>query len=282
MSKMRLILCLLSASFVNAATIIDRGLPDAGTVNNIAGVNRSNVNWAFPFTSPPPFLGGDSFVLPSNPAGYAINSIMVWIVSATDPSTAFSNFTLYGGDASNPAAFGIIPTLSSSLSRVYYPGVGNVNDTCRTGLGVSYQNQSANCEAIYSVNFSLNLILGGGTTFNFAVGANSLLGLCQASTPGNCLALHASNAATSVTVQQGSNGKILVFDPTDFGPGTQGPAIFDSAPCPVVGSDICGGFDKSSDINVVVEGSLVPEPSTYGLVLLSVGAMYWRRLRNQR
>ena len=40
MSKMRIILCFLSAVALNAATIVNRGLPDAGTVNNIAGVNR--------------------------------------------------------------------------------------------------------------------------------------------------------------------------------------------------------------------------------------------------
>ena len=69
MSKMRLIVCLLSVSFAHAATLIDRGLPDAGTVNNIAGATRSNVTWAFPDAGQPPFVGGDSFVLPFGPRG---------------------------------------------------------------------------------------------------------------------------------------------------------------------------------------------------------------------
>ena len=281
MSKMRLIVCLLSVSFAHAATLIDRGLPDAGTVNNIAGATRSNVTWAFPDAGQPPFVGGDSFVLPSGPAAYSISSIMVFITSATAPATAFSNFTLYGGLASNPAAFGIIPTLSTTLARVYYPGVGNVADTCRTASGVDYQNQSGTCEAIYSVSFALNLIVNAGSTFNFAVGANSLLGPCNSANPGNCLFLHASNAATSVTPQQGSNDKILVWDPLDLAGGN---FIFDSAPCPVVGANICGGFNRSTDINVIVSGTAIPipEPSTYGLVLLSAGVIYWRRLRNQR
>jgi len=278
MSKCALIFsCLVTASIVNAAVLIDRGLPNAGTVNNIAGAGRSNVDWSFPAPTVPPFLGGDSFVVPNDAPSYNITSIMVFITSTTNPFTEFDDtFALYGGLASNPASFGLIPTLTS-ISRVYYPGSGNLSDACITGAGVNYQDQTGDCHPIYSLTFAVNLHLNAGDVFNFAVGATSQLGDCDANTPGNCLFLHASNAALSLTPQQGSDGVMLVYDPLDLG---AGPYTFNSAPCPANGEDICGGFDKESDINLVVQGVATPEPSTYALFLVGAGLMYLRRRKS--
>ncbi len=280
-----ILFCTFLAAVANAATLVDRGLPNGNTVNNIAGVNRSNVDWAGAPApnSPPPFLVGDNFTLPGGFPTYNVTSIMVFITAATantsNITTEFNNFTLYGGLDSNPAAFGIIPVLSTFFTRVYYPGAGNNLDPCNTASGAQYQASSGNCRAIFSVNFIVNLVLNANAVYNFAVGANSLLGTCDSANPGNCLFLHASNATLSGNTQQGSNNQYQVWDPFDAASLAAGYFRYNSAAnCPANTADVCGGFgNTSSDINVVVQGNGIPEPSTYSLILLGAGLIALRR-----
>jgi hypothetical protein len=244
-------------SLGSATTIFSRPLPDSTNVNNGAGANRSNVTWANQVSGGTVFLVGDEFdlSLTPNPFGaWRIDSISVWevantgISSATSisppvgsaPQTEFSSLTLFGGDA-----FGTLTPLSSTYTSQFVQ---------YAPTGLNYQGSAGGFFPIYEITFSnLNLVVPATADIGFAVNA--------VPNGNNIFFIHASNAPLSGTPQIGADGffeNYCTDTPTPVGATT-------ASYCALIDSN-GNGWDKSNDINVLVTGSAVPEPATFGLI----------------
>ena len=139
----------------SADLLFDRGLPTANI--NTGNANQANVAWADSESSPsgPFYLPGDDFTL-SGSGAYQVTDIRVW---TTDPTAGLS---LLGGVAGTT-----IGTISSSYTATPV--------TYANGQG--YQTQSGSFLQIYQLDFSVNLALNGGQTFQFFLnGPPSLYG----------------------------------------------------------------------------------------------------------
>lgn len=240
---------LMSAGTAGAATVLfDRGLPTAN-LNNIAGSSRSNVAWADGETSATPspyYLPGDNFTLTSNAQ---VSDIRVWIVA---PSTTYqpTGLSLLGGDAGGTI---------STISTTYTPTSVTYSN------GKTYQGSSGSYRSIYQVDFTTNLNLAAGQTYDFFVNQPYLpYGTAYANA-----FLHASNAALSGSPQQGADGVFLWLE---VNAGVQTVQTWNSYP---------SAWDKSSDANVQVFGTPTPIPGS-GLLaavggLALIGGMALRR-----
>lgn len=233
----------MTASAMADALLVDRGLPTAN-LNNAAGANRSNVAWADSEGSATPteyWLPGDDFTI-SGSGNYHVSTIRVWAVGSN------TGFSLLGG-----LSGGTMSTLSSSFAatNVTY---ANSED---------YQKTDGSTASIYQIDFSVNLDLAAGQTFDFFVDGPWI----SRSTYFVNTSLHASNAALSGSTQQGAddafqwlhvNGATQTVESWYSGTGA-GTAGFSA------------GWDKNSDANVQVFGAAVPLPAAFvpGLALLA-------------
>ncbi len=218
--------------------LVDRGLPTAN-LNNGAGPDRSNVAWADNESSSTPteyWLPGDSFQIPK-PGIYGITSIRVWIVGGST-----DGLTLWGGvDGST-----IVPISTTyTVTSVSYAN------------GQTYQGGGGSPYPIYQVDFTVNLNLMGGQTFDFFVDgpwASYEGGLYYVNS-----FLHASNKDLSGSLQQGSDDWFLWLDRSgsgnvvetwnsETGDGTAWMAWG------LPGPASAAGWDKPSDANVQVFG----------------------------
>jgi hypothetical protein len=165
----------LSEGLFAGSLLVNRGLPTAN-LNNAAGVNRSNVAWGFnaPFTQ---FFVGDSFMVGSNPGGYTIDTIQVWVV-ASGPTIgdSLSNLQLYTGPNSVPGPVSL--TESGTLT----PGSNTASNPDIQILSVTY---------------------AGGSLYGTGIGANILF-------------LSASNAALGGVPAAGADGLYYYFDSTNL------------------------------------------------------------------
>lgn len=241
---------LLLAGAAHAQTmVVDRGLPTAN-LNNVAGASRSNVSWALGS----PYFIGDTFTL-GGAAGtsYTINSLQTWVI-ARDGAPLSATLYTGRGAAADMATTSIAPTF----------------DLVSYADGSTYQTPSGAFRSIYSVTFSgLNIVAGAGEIISFGVdGVNQ---------GGYNFFNHASNAALSGSTQASADNVMSYYyhDGAD--------ALY-YAPFDSNGN----GFDKSSDINVRVFATVtpaaaaVPEPATWGMMILGfgvVGAAMRRRVR---
>ena len=130
----------------------------------------------------------------------------------------------------------------------------------------TYQGYSGGYSSLYQVDFSVNIALGAGQTYDFFLDGT---GNPTYTVP----FVHASNAALSGSPQDGADNAMLY-----------GEVVSGSFNQASVGSwsSLGDGWDKASDVNVQVFGS-VPEPATYALLLPGLGllAFVTRRRKQQ-
>jgi hypothetical protein len=259
MKSLLLSLVLLgSATQSSAAILVNRALPSSANVNLAAGANRSNVNWANITSGGDRFINGDSFVT----GDWIIDAITVWAVGISD--TAFSNYRLYTSlNNGTFAPLGVAPTVSTVT---YQPA------------GSSYQNSDGSFYPIIQLRFSgLNLAVNPGDLFYFAPDADGG-GTCTDNDVSGCFFVHATNLALAGVPQDQSNNEYINFL---LSVANGDPLACDSGAAPAPG--LCdGGWDKSSDINVLVEGTDlgIPEPSTVGLMTIGLAALGFLRRRS--
>ncbi len=236
------IIGLLAASAATSAApvsslLVDRGLPTAN-LNDTAGANRSNVAWSFGTTD----ITGDSFSVGSAGQTFIITSIRTWSITHVDVHIGdiYTNDTLYLGTG------GITPVETGNLTA----GSNVDSNPDITHTAVTYSNSEgygpANDPAsrqLWQNDFSnLNYEVQGGQTYYFGVDGD-VRSPCSASCNWYN---HASNAALSGSTQQGSDGFYDDWVKTDLGS--------DPFACDSANQVDCGGWDKSSDINVEVFG----------------------------
>jgi hypothetical protein len=254
MKRLLVVACVVVVALVSTTTqagvLFDRGLPNANV--NAADASRSNVTWAIPDDTG---FTGDDFTIGTVGQQYRIDSITVWGAQYNPLSTDINNISLYVGKA-GPALSVPLTRLATPMQRLSTGSVtGNTDSNPNiTHTYVNYPDGTAyyvgNGGTRYSIcqtTFSgLNLLVDGGVKYDFGVEGDSYRWWNLA-----------SNAASSGTVRQdGADGLYLVFDNSDLGQVT----VWDSA---TVGPDASpAGWDKSSDINVMVTGEAVPEPAT--------------------
>lgn len=227
--------------------LFDRGLPTANLNNDagVAGVDRSNVAWAFGADTALRYLAGDDFTLGGS-GDYLVDTIRVWSVANS------AGLSLWFG-----AEDGTLSQLSSpTITSVTYSD------------GSAYQRSSGPFTQIYQLDFSLNQVLSGATTYQFFLDGPS------AANSAAYAFLHSSNAALSGSTQQGADNQYLWAQGAVAGGAVTFGGTIDS------NGD---GWDKSSDGNVQVFGTqAVPEPATLTLVGLGFLGVGTRKLRARR
>lgn len=254
------------SSSATANLVIDRGLPTAN-LNNVSGANRSNVTWGFTQNPSEDYFSGDSFNLgstgdPNNPT-WMITKITTWTSAGavSDPSFAlgdrFSNVRLFVGTNG----------LSEASAGNFSLGNNNTDNSDITitkttySNGESYQGTSGTFSNLYRVEFNnLNIEVGAGEDVLFGVTGT-------ARSTANTWFNHASNAALSGSTQQGSDNLYYYHTLNNLATGSG------------AWSSMGNGWDKASDINVLVEAQAVPEPATMTVLGLGLAAVAARRRR---
>ena len=173
-------------------------------------------------------------------SGQTYNLSTITVWVVGEPSTPTK---LYGGYAADPGDIGVI---SSTV----------LNDTVVTYTGnTKYYDGTYD---IHQVTFQVNQLLSGGKDYYFFVYGS-------ADQDGYTPFVHGTNAALAGVTQDGSDG---VFYTYDYATGT---IYFQNA--------ALGLWDKAADINVLVGGSQLPEPSVvlligFGLAGLAVSRKF--------
>jgi hypothetical protein len=241
---------LVASGFANAGTVIlDRGLPTAN-LNNVAGSDRSNVAWGYGSGYPDDFTG-DTFQVGTAGKQVRIDTIRVWFtvggLGANNLADNLGSLTLHGGSMTsfNPISnTGLTGNAASNsnvvISQVTYAG------------GQNYEGYTGTDIKLWQADFNnLGWVVNGGETNVFGLQASIL--------SGSGMFLHASNAAQSGSVQEGADGQYLWMYSSGL--------VRDSA----LQTSLGNGWDKVSDINVQIEGAVVPLPAAVwgGILLLS-------------
>ena len=252
--------------------------------------NRSNVDWGSgPDSTSGYDIVGDSF---SFAGGASIGSITVYEVANTTcannaacqtppagsaPTSEFSSInlftSLYSG-GSDLTTLNEVP--SSNLVGGTYSSVQTFYPT-----GVSYEGSTGLYHPIYALTFTFinPLIATAGVQEAFAVDG---IASSTSNSGTNTLFLAAVNAPLAVAsgaIENGADGEYIYYNMANqTATSTINPAGFPFF-CDSGNAAECGGWDKSSDINVQINGTLLPEPGTVVLSLLGILAMASRLRR---
>jgi hypothetical protein len=230
-------LAVANAQHLSADTmLVDRGLPVIN-LNNVAGASRSNVDWGSVSSGS---LVGDTFTNTSS-LTWSLSTIRIWTdgLLATPPTAK-----LWGG-INGTTPFGLLAA-SGSLSAVNYAN------------GEGYQATGGDFYQLFQVDFSVNIQLAAGQTFSF------FLDGADPSYPPYIFA-EASNAALGGSPHDGADGLMLKAD-------VVGAALANVTMWTSLGD----GWDKSSDLNVQVFGSVPDSGATLALLgcaFLGLGAL---------
>jgi len=230
------------ASGVMASTVLfDRGLPSTN-LNNAAGASRSNVTWASELAEG---FTGDDFVIGTTGHYYLVDSLTVWGAQYDPLSLDIDNIWFYLARENDPLALlatGMVTGNTNSNPLITHSYVNYPDGT--TG----YQGGSGTFFPICQTTFGgLNYLVDGGVKYKFGVKGDKYLWWN-----------HASNAALSGSTQEGADDKYLEFTTANL----SSILVLDSNGY---------GWDKSSDINVRVTGTLMNQlslvPSTASLYI---------------
>jgi hypothetical protein len=237
----------IGAGPAKATLLFDRGLPTANVnatdpITHAEAANRSNVAWG---DSAPTNSIGDSFSLSVDSL---IDTVTVWVVdnnATPPPATAYE---LWLGKDVTPGA-GSTATVSTVATSASVTAATYSN-------GQTYQGSSGNFINLYKVVFDLGSTWEASGDYAFGVSGLASTGYVP---PLTTPFLAASNGPLSGNPQTGYDGYYYGF--TDTGAMASGYPSNSALPG--------GGWDKSSDINVQVDGTAIPEPAS--LALLGAG-----------
>jgi hypothetical protein len=236
-------LMLTSAQPLAAGSLlIDRGLPTAN-LNNSSGANRSNVAWAYGIDASGSWLVGDTFTNATT-STFFIDTIRLWTVGETTAPVLFGG--LVGSDYSAVSSF-------ATATPTQYAG------------GIDYQGSSGSSIQLNQLDFAVNITLGANETYAFFLDGSR-------STSPFLPFLHASNAALSGSLQEGADDSMLfgVLSGGAIASGDTG-----------TWSSLGDGWDKASDVNVQVFGTVPEASSTLGCLLLTLGGLVALRRKLQ-
>jgi hypothetical protein len=246
--------------------IVDRGLPTAN-LNAAAGVNQSNVSWAEP---DPTLFDGDTFTV-TGAGTLRVDTIRLWFVGYNANNNANLTDDTYLGNFYNDLSLyvGTGGTLNRVSLASFMPGTDTTSNPNVIGTRVQYnggvgtQLDEGAKWTIVQLDFNnLNLDFAAGTTVQFGMYA----------TGSDVAYSHASNAALSGSEQDQADGlfsRFVLDSPTTA-------HFLETQDSSVV------GWNKSTDINVQVFATAVPEPATMSLLALGGLALGVALIRRRR
>jgi hypothetical protein len=258
---------LFVAGAAQADMLVNRGLP-TDNLNAAAGDNQSNVAWAEP---DPSLFDGDTFTVQGTQA-WKVDTIRLWFVGYdANNNTNLTDDTYLGNYYDNLSLYvGTGGTLNRVSLATFIAGTDTTNNPNVVGTRVQY-NGGAGTQLDEGAKWTIVQLDFNNLNLDFAAGTTVQFGMY---TDNDYAYSHASNAALSGSPQDQADGlfsRFVLDDPTS--------AHF----LETQDSNGNGLWNKSTDINVQVFGSAVPEPGTLALLFtagLGLLAYAWRRRRS--
>ena len=263
------VISLTAAMSASAALLVDRGLPTAN-LNAAAGVNQANIAWAEPDLN---LFDGDTFTV-TGTQSWKVNTIRLWFVGYGANNNTILTDDTYLGDFYNNLSLYV--GTGGNLNRVslasFTPGTDTTGNPNVVGTRVQY-NGGVGTQFDEGAKWTIVQLDFNNLNLDFAAGTIVQFGMY---TDNDYAYSHASNAGLSGSPQDQADGLFSRFVLDD--PNT---AHF----LETQDSNGNGLWNKSTDINVQVFGTPVPEPTTMiagALLLLPFGASTLRMLRKSR